>query len=543
MFTNRYIHTYLGILLMSVLTLLACSPAGFDDGGGNGPSNAQGNRLLLSIGLALPKGSSGITGNPTGGEEGDGWRVGQNHENDVHDVCLYWYSSADGINASDETPVTLLAHETDVNLTYQASEADENGVIVKELEMNVGKFTYNAHGNDHFIVAINTDALGENTTLGKLRNQLISYTCRQTGSQIRDYDYFAMSNANESRFEGGAGSKENPYRVSVDVERITARIDFAYSLAAKASGDFSIQDGQYVYRAMNTEADKVFLTHVRATNVMQAPSYLIKRLAASETQKPQYLADEDNPATQYVVEPTTWSKTVQAVDDNLLDFNYWFRDSWYKTAVETYDSATSPWFRDRDRVHCGSGNAFTNGTSLDEKEMDWQYYVLDYANENTMRAEHTLHHYTTGMILKATYLPEKVYGAVDADDKPVLDEAYAKGKTFWRWHDVDTNEDLFFSNEEAALAYQNLHAHSVVFPYTDAQCYYNVWLRHENIIDDPTTTMMEFGIVRNNIYRVCVEFTGIGMPDIPDDMTTPETIRMYIYVRKWNLIEHPEIQI
>lgn len=537
---NKNLLTYLTALTLSAFTLTGC----YDYDQTDVTSDALGNSLTLRIRMATPASHARATSNPTGGENGDGWRVGRYNENNIYDVYLYKYSSADGINAGDDTPVSLLATAKDVNFHPSSSDADGNGVISKDLIFNVGDYIYEASNHDHFVAAINTTVLPINTTLGKLRNELVTPSYVQNGTEMKDCDRFTMANAGDSEFMGGQGIESDPYVVNVDVERTTARLDFAYSTAAMTAGEFRIDGGEYIYKALNTDADEVHLTHVRATNVMQAPSYLIKRLAASESEAPVYLADETDPASKYVVDPNTWSKTIAAAEAKQIDFVRWFRDSWYMSAVDNYKSTTTPWFRSQDRVHVGSGDAFADGTTLDETDHDWHYYVLDYAGENTMVAEQTLHHYTTGLVLKATYLPENVYKAVDPGTGVLtLDGAYTKGKTFWRWHDIDTNKDLFFSNEAAANVYQSLHPHSLVYPYDEGQCYYNVWLRHENIESDPTTTMMEFGIVRNNIYRVCVEFTGIGMPDVPDDMTTPENIRMFIYVRKWNLIEHPAIEI
>ena len=538
---SRKLQTYITLLILSALSLVGCSE---DDLNGKDVLRV-GNTLVLRIQLAAPVGHTRATGNPTGGEQGDGWRVGRSNENNIYDVFLYKYSSPAGINASDDTPVTLMAFERDID--FNPSAPDANGIITHELTFNVGEYRYLSSNNDHFIAAINTEFLGYTTTLGQLRNELVTYTCRQMGTQMKDYDRFTMANAHDSEFGGGMGTKTDPYIVSIDVERTAARLDFAYAKDAKDAGKFRIEDGKYVYKVAGTD-DELQLTHVRATNVMQSAPYLIKRLAATSTDSPAYLADETNQATKYVVEPTTWAKTI--ANRNALNYNYWFRDSWYLTAHENYmKNDETRWFRDQDKVHVGGNdtnehNAFTDGTTLDEKENDWQYYVLGYANENTMLAAETHQNYTTGLILKGTYVPHEVYSSVDAGTGVLTaDGTYAAGQTFWRCHEVDSNTDLFFSNAAAAAAYQALHPLSVVYPYQDAQCYYNVWLRHENVIDDPTTTMMEFGIVRNNIYRVCVEFTGIGMPDIPEEMVTPETVRMFIFVRKWNLIEHPTIEI
>lgn len=542
-------NTYLLALILSVLTFTGCD---HDDLVG-GPER-PGNTLLLRLGLSVPSGytraEGGPTHNPTGGEHGDGWRLGQCNENTVYDVYLYKYSHKDGINAPDGTPVTLLAFQKEVNFIPTAENIDNgNGFISVAIELNVGDYVWKAAGYDHFIACINTKSFGASTTLGQLRNALVTSTCLpgRTG-MMKDYDHFTMANAKDSYvLDGGSGSKENPFIVEVDLERTVARIDFAYSTAAQTAGNFSIDNGEYHYKVLKTDGtpagDDVYVTHVRAANVMQNAPYLIKRSAATGSDTPTYLAVEQNPADKYVVEPTTWTKTLAAAQD--LNYNVWFSDSWYKNAHNAHSynaNATTSWFREQDKVHCAGNdeehNAFTDGTTLDEVDRDWQYYVLDYANENTMMADQTHHLYTTGLVLKATYKPEHVYS-----DENLTEATYTYGTTFWRWHDINTNADKFFTTQAAAEAYNPAGSHPVVFEYKDAQCYYNVWLRHENIVNDPTTTMMEFGIVRNNIYRVCVEFTGIGMPEVPDDMVTPENVRMYIFVRKWNLIEHKPIEI
>lgn len=527
-------------LLLSVFT--ACSS---DDAATVAEEPKAGSLLRLHISLAAPASATRDTYNPTGGEDGDGWRIGRYNENNVYDVFLYSFKAADGINAPDNTPVKLMGVQRDIDFRPEMLTTKPDGSVEMVLDMNVGDYDFKSSIYDKYIALINLNDARPEMTLGELRNMLVNQTFTQNGSQMKQYDRFTMANAEESEPISGKGTEDEPYEIGISVERHAARIDFAYTKTALDAGKFSIgADGSYRYKVEGGN-DEVRLTHVRLTNGMQSQPYLIKRLMASESDaKPAYLAKEQDPASKYVVEPTTWQKTVEASGNGTLPFDRWYGDSWYGNAVKYFASTETPWFRIQDKVHSGSGDAFTDGTSLDEKDNDWNYYVVGYANENTMKAEQTLHNYTTGLVLKATYVPEVLYKAVDAEAGTLtVDEDYVEGTTFWRWHDIDTNADRYFSNEEAAQQFSALYPHSVVFAYNDAQCYYNVWLRHENIIDDPTTTTMEFGIVRNNIYRVNVEFTGIGMPDVPDDMITPEAIRMFIYVRKWNLITHPEIEI
>ena len=55
-------------------------------------------------------------------------------------------------------------------------------------------------------------------------------------------------------------------------------------------------------------------------------------------------------------------------------------------------------------------------------------------------------------------------------------------------------------------------------------------------------TLMEFGIVRNNIYRVQVsKISGPGT--VKPDPRNPEYLKAIIYVRKWREVTHPVIPV
>ena len=50
---------------------------------------------------------------------------------------------------------------------------------------------------------------------------------------------------------------------------------------------------------------------------------------------------------------------------------------------------------------------------------------------------------------------------------------------------------------------------------------------------------MKYGIVRNNIYRVALNFQGIGQPT--PEIREPYAVTSRIYVIKWNFRPQPEI--
>lgn len=65
--------------------------------------------------------------------------------------------------------------------------------------------------------------------------------------------------------------------------------------------------------------------------------------------------------------------------------------------------------------------------------------------------------------------------------------------------------------------------------YEDAQCYYTWWVRHGN---DDANGLMEYAIVRNNVYKLDVESVYSIGGDIPGD----ESLIVNVYVNDWWLL-------
>lgn len=68
--------------------------------------------------------------------------------------------------------------------------------------------------------------------------------------------------------------------------------------------------------------------------------------------------------------------------------------------------------------------------------------------------------------------------------------------------------------------------------YEDAQCYYTWWVRHGNDGNDDANGLMEYAIVRNNVYKLDVESVYSIGGDIPGD----ESLIVNVYVNDWWLL-------
>ena len=119
--------------------------------------------------------------------------------------------------------------------------------------------------------------------------------------------------------------------------------------------------------------------------------------------------------------------------------------------------------------------------------------------ENTLRREAQVDAYRTMVVFQARYTPD----------------GYKEGETFYRVRD-----EIFPTREEAEQAAEGTNA--LIRTYHNGLCYY-VWrVRHSDDEDPSEDGIMEYGIVRNNIYRLLVSnIYGLGdeVPFPPEEPT------------------------
>lgn len=523
---------------------------------------------------------------PQGGEHGDGREDGQSHENAVSNILVFYYNAGSGINAPGTTMVTKLAYVDGITVPpVQKTDADvydrdcDDGYHYNSYYQTTVKISpekshyYKYKTGDHYIVITNAGDFNA-LTLDDVRNKIIGNTWTGTGTNFTTYKDFVMSNEHESFYTSGDGTEDNPHKITVTIERMAARIDFAFvaddNVTKQTSINISGDDIPVLqYPAYDTpkvgpqtKYGEVNLTHVRPFNVKQAGqgSYLIKRSAAPiSATDPEFLKPEKAYVTSIlpanfplIVEPTTWSKPAPSL------LATWYGDTRSSVVNAAYASHTNY------KVHTSGTDGFNGGLSDDGP---LKYYVLDYANENTMRVNESLKEYATGYILRAVYKPETVYKSTQSDgsitnaDKCTGSE-YTVGTTFSRYRplvtEFDESQAVYFCNStdpsdiEATKALAKKYGDHILattgVPYVietfvNGVCYYPAYIRHDNAGGAVGVTPMEFGVVRNNIYRLKVTFSGPGYTTPEIQSTEPLGIKPYIYTRPWYKVEHEEITI
>lgn len=552
---KNILHTVKGVagcLLMASLAA-GCAQEDIDTApsGGGGMSASS----YVSLSFASQQ-STPTRSNPNGGETGDGLETGQDNENAITSAVAFFYQGDKGVNSDGNTSINAAVSFTVGNYTTPGNGIDRTYTTSPQ-QVDLKNGTYNV------IVVANPGAdwwTGKSLTLDDVRNHIQTTAWTASGSNYSD---FVMTSAADATLTLNSNPESDPAKATVNVERMAARLDY------KAEASYTCTDPAYT-------GATVEITGAALVNNLTAGSYIIKRVADDVNgTNLSYLgnetADENGAATNYVLDPWTASK-----NGNL--YGTWFMNgssdpNWWAGYVQPGTSET--WQR--------IGYTLENTTAADAAGSDYSTGVVfkatfhpkgvaNYQGGATFFALGT--HLFASMEDMMTY----VYGAdfSQFDDKIDACDNWAAVKTFaaslldndpsgykafllgqdeaqdlaqvkeslkWKAYmlnkcgysaslnnnvysvTLDQNEDT--STREALQSYG-------VRTYEDATCYYTWWVRHSNDNNDETKGIMEYAIVRNNIYKLTVNSIYSLGNDVPGE---DENIILDVYVNDWLLLD------
>ena len=318
---------------------------------------------------------------PQGGEEGDGRETGINHENDVNSLTVLLYKSDKDDLSDDNATIDYVYTFTGLNKETTSSGKDATYTTgPREIDAAiVGK-------NYHVIVIANADDMtssckGKN--ISEVRDLQMSKVCTRD-ADITKFSNFIMSSKKDAPIDFTTeGSETDPYQVTVDIERLAARIDII------PNATYDVTDKGYYYNVMDgTNVVGGFkLESVTPTKVMKSGEYLIKRVSSDKaltsiTYYGEEVMDATSKAsTNYVVCPWTNIHTSTTLSNA-------------EGPASLYDVKT------------------TTSTSTTVGEAS---YILDYVMENTTTNNDEA--YSTGLIFKGKYYEETEWDATTKQPK------------------------------------------------------------------------------------------------------------------------------
>lgn len=523
---------------------------------------------------------------PTGGEDGDGPEVGQSNENQVNDITLFFYEAKDdvkGVNSDPATKIVARHHFKKENFDAIPSNnhqiATTNPVEVTQLLVN--------HSYHVLAVVNGGESFGVNVaTLGELQQKTV------TSIYDNDYSNFLMASADDENYPleiYPSNSETNPAHTVIDVERVSARVDY------RAQGSEGNTDGTTYQVGENGTLGMARITGAMLMNVLDtvAPSWLLKRVA-----------DDFSGANLVYLGKEKADAVNGAASNYVIDA---------KQSKDESDFIATTYFKNFNYTDLAWESQFIEGSLIENLDAD--YNCIGYPKENVnQQGDKAL---TTGVVFRAQYTPDgmsegqtffewdgTVYSTLDAlmeaefpssweiikgewndiqtwedlraniisklADDPVGYKAYLrevsgnesgdidvstlrwasylKTKCYYEVQDGKAMVDVDLSPEESGTTRRIFHDLSGLATYKDGICYYTYWIKHANDQNednnlvgskDETGGVMEYAIVRNNVYKLNV--TSIAGPggDIPGD----RNVNVNVLVEDWQMDSTEDVEL
>lgn len=564
----------LGAVLMAAV-LSGCGES--DDLQAGQPSTGAG-KQYVSLTFTMPAEEGGSrAGNPTGGENGDGHEMGQGYENTISTaVAFFFQNDRAGVNGDANTPVRYTYFDD----FQEYTEGNGNGI---DRVYKTKPIPTDLYGEYNVLVVANpgTDNWWtETTTLGAVRDKIL--TEAWTGTDGNETN-FLMSSAKDATIEISEANNTTATaaNTTVDVERMAARVDY------KTLGSYTCTDPNYKNATVEIEGA------VLVNNLTQPGSYAMKRVAATTKGGTlNYLGDETlgtgGLPNNWVLDPTTNNKATQATfgvswkDGNASDPNWWSGKATTGTAITknneqwnilgyTLENITAPdetkhdyntavVFKAKFTPADGSvaryqaGNTFfaygsTIYASMEDMMTDFNQQTTDEMDaainkcvgwDDVTAFARTLH--DGDPCGYKAWLQEQIDESKSLDDvKASLTwTSYMRGE-FGYSATLGADGIYTVSIEQDNKKTAELLAEEGTRVYKDATCYYTWWIRHANDGDDKTNGVMEYAIVRNNIYELDVTAIHSLGGYIPNE--EEHGFIVTVYVKDWTLLETEHIEM
>ena len=241
----------------------------------------------------------------------------------------------------------------------------------------------------------------------------------------------------------------------------------------------------------------------------------------------------------YVIDPYFFKKTISAV-------NFTNQDKYYQN-----------YFGDLTNPNAVQWTNFKTATpSTDVSYYDPAYFNTAYCLENCMFQPAQKNGYSTGVVFDAKFEPNNnVYYLDETDNslKVMNKSNYPEILYYYNYKFYDSPEALSAAIGVSSVTAGNLDLYQAKrFQKSDDgyHCYYVYWIRHLDNFDKNNMGVMEFAIVRNNLYRMIItQVSGLGDPEIPtkpdpDKPDEGETyLKVILNVKPWIVRDLTKIEL
>ena len=293
--------------------------------------------------------------------------------------------------------------------------------------------------------------------------------------------------------------------VSITLERVMARIDIA-----KGRDSFQLTDGD---------------SRLYATITLDG--YYIVNL-------PKYYYSYRHTAVLTAFEEPVWN--VYEHFGNVNDVNGYVIDPYFfKKSIDASRFANADRYYENFIIDYSNPGAIT--WTPFKAVGETPQYTTAYCLENCALAPAQKNGYSTGVIFRGTIDPYNNLYRLSSDGRLELvtdKKDYPEVLYYFNYKFYDSAEALASAVGVASISETNLDVYQAQkFEKSDDgyRCYYSYWIRHLDNYKATTMGVMEFGVVRNNLYRLLVtNVSGLGSAVLPADPDTPDEGETYLKV-------------
>ena len=509
----------MGLAALLLTTWSACSDD-TDIPGGENPEEA---RAYTTVTIAVPNGVAETRAGTTADTDDNTTEAGSEDEYKVKTANLYLFPGGAGSSFGSATLKEIISINQFTQMT--ASTADAKTIVwtSKKTALTPGDYriyivvngtvngvtdgSKNSLTEADFLAKTTADATGVIAAVPEAG--LVMASRSPKSDNMNTLPYIAQT------------IKDPEQTIAATVERMMGKITVT-------AGGANVASAANVYTSFSSTVTAISnITNITlkgyyVVNARKEGYYFRHVDKESTATNPLTEANYGNSTTSlpYVVDPKTYSKTYSGTPAALAGS---YAD-WYLQGSGAFDLLSFGSF----------GGTYTAMPGYSSAAAETK--VAAYCHENTMLKDKQKNGYTTGIVFKAEIAPSKMM------QKKAGSGGVEENSTFTSMSEIFYHSGIFYkdiaalkeagvlladgtTSSSASGAPADLKKNDVqCFKKGSADgkfvCYYPYWIKHipsENTAED----VMEFGIVRNNVYKVTVTgIQGVGKDGVTEDIIT-----------------------
>lgn len=512
----------MGLAALLLTTWAACS----DDTDASGGENPEEARAYTTVTIAVPNGVAETrASDPTADTDGTSTETGLKDEYKVTKANLYLFPGGTGssFGSAKLTEIISISQFTQTTTTT----TDQKTIVW------TSKKTALTPGDYRIYIVVNgtVNGVGDSDKGTLNEADFLAKTTAAATSVIATVPSDGLVMA--SRSPNSNNSNTLPYiaqEITKDPEQtIAATVERVMGKITVTAGGTSVSSAATAnkYTSFSTTVAQIdnikdiTLKNYYVVNARKEGYYFRHVDKESTVTNPLTEANYGNSSTTlpYVTDPKTYNKTYTSTPALANSYGDWYLQGSSAFGLSSFGTFSGTY---TDMPGYSSGAVETN--------------VAAYCYENTMLKDKQKNGYTTGIVFKAEIAPSKMMQKTSSGDG--VEETTTIGSI----GEIFYHSGIFYKNIEALKAAGVLLADGTTsssasgaltdLKKNDVQCfkkgntdgkficYYPYWIKHLPS-EDTAEDVMEFGIVRNNVYQVTVTgIQGVGKDGVTENIIT-----------------------